>query len=81
MVLANNRLDPKLKLLIEDYQTGFKMGRNILESVATAYKVIHYSIRKTSNGYLLKLDFEKAYEMVEWNCLLEISHLRGFGDR
>lgn len=30
---------------------------------------------------MLKLDFEKAYDTVSWDCLLEVLRLRGFGEK
>lgn len=32
---------------------------------ATAYEVIHHNKKRRSNGYLLNLDFEKPYDMVD----------------
>lgn len=37
-VLANSRFAPKLKILIDVYQTGFIAERNILEGIITAYE-------------------------------------------
>lgn len=43
----------------------------IMEEVATAYEIIHQSKRTKSNGYLLKIDFEKIYDLVNWDCLIK----------
>lgn len=62
-VLAN-RLNKVLLGLVEEYQTGFILGRNIAKGIAIIQEVIH-QIRKTRQwGYLLKLDFQKAYNSV-----------------
>lgn len=63
-ILAN-RLAPKLKLLVKDYQTGFITDRNILEGVAMTYEVINQCKKSKIEGFILKLYFEKAYDMVD----------------
>lgn len=67
-----NRLGPIRKDLIGDHQTGFVAGRNIFDGVVAAQEAIHQSKKTNTKGYLLKLDFEKAYDMVNWECLLEV---------
>lgn len=69
-ILAN-RLSPLLENLNGDYQLGFIKGRNILEGVAQAHEVIHHTKRTQQDTYMLKLDFEKAYDMIDWDCLME----------
>lgn len=46
-----------------------------------AYEIIHNCKRTKVNGYLLKLDFQKAYDMVDWDCLQETLQFRGFGNK
>lgn len=75
-ILAN-KLVLKLKILVMDYQTDFIAGRNILEGVATTYEVIYYYKKSKTNGFMLKLDFGKAYNMIDWECLLKTLKLKG----
>jgi len=63
-VLAN-RLKEVLEYIINDPQTGFLKGRSILESVTAAQEVIQFSKRYKIPQFMLKLDFKKAYDMVE----------------
>lgn len=38
--------------------------------------------QKTQYGWLLlKLNLEKAYDKVDWSCVLEILNQRGFGTK
>lgn len=79
-ILAN-RLSLLLTKLIGDYQSGFIKGHNILKGVVEMHEIIHQT-RKTRQGrYMLKLDFEKAYNMMDWACLIEVLKQRGFRDR
>jgi hypothetical protein len=67
--------------LISSNQTSFIKGRYILESVVTAHDVLHKVHTDKQQGFVLKLDYEKAYDKVNWVFLLEILEKRGFGKR
>lgn len=57
---------------------GFIIARNILDGVVIAQEVIHQNKKTEPNSFLLKLDFEKVSDMVDWECLLEVFHLKEF---
>jgi hypothetical protein len=42
-------------------------GRNILEGVVILHETIHELHKKKKNEVILKLDFEKAYDKVNWS--------------
>lgn len=44
----------------------------------TLPEVLHYTHVKKQTGIVLKLDFEKAYDKVDWNFLIECHNMRGF---
>lgn len=52
--------------LISINQTAFIKGRYILDSVVTAHEIIHDIHHKKEGGILLKLDYEKAYDVLEF---------------
>lgn len=60
-----NRLAPLMGDLIGDYQTSFIKGRSILDRIMIIKEVIYQCRRRGQDGYLLKLDFRKAYDMVD----------------
>jgi hypothetical protein len=59
-----NRLVPVGQKIIDPNQTGFVKGRNILEGLVILHEVIHELRRSKSQGVILKIDFEKAYDRV-----------------
>ena len=76
-VLANRRKNV-LGDIINDHQSGFLKGRCILDSIASTQQVIQFSKRNGNSGYMLKPNFEKAYDTVEWGCILKIMQSWGF---
>lgn len=66
--------------LLSSCQTAFVKGHFILESVVTAHEVIHELNSAGKSRIVLKLDYEKAYDM-NWGFLMEILTSRGFGNK
>lgn len=50
---------------------GFLRGRSILDSIASIQEVIQFTKWNKIPEFMLKLDFEKAYNTVEWDCTLK----------
>ena len=57
----------------------FVKGRYILENVVVAHEILHSVHHAKCLGAVLKLDYKKAYDRVNWFFLLEILEKRGFG--
>ena len=74
-----NRIAPIGNRIIFRNQTAFLKSRFILESVVAAHEVIHEVHSKKQSGLVLKLDYEKAYDRIDWAFLDEIMSSRGFG--
>ena len=81
-ILAN-RLKKVLPSIISDTQSAFIGGRQIMDGVFVANEVIHSMKIKRWNkgGVVIKLDFEKAYDCVDWDFLISIMESMGFGQR
>lgn len=52
-----------------------------MDNIATA-KELFFSIHKRKlTGHILKVDFAKAFDRVDWNFLFDLLAARGFGER
>jgi hypothetical protein len=76
-VLAN-RLTAVADKVVRKSQTVFMSGRNILEGVVILHETIHELHKKKKNGVILKLDFEKAYDKVNWSFVQRTLRMKGF---
>lgn len=76
-----NRLGLCANRLISYNQTTFIKGRFILESVVSAREIIHDLHRHKEEGAILKLDYEKAYDRVDWSFLDKMLEQRGFSPK
>jgi hypothetical protein len=79
--VLTNRISNVADRLVASNQTTFIKGRYILESVVTTHETIHSVHQSKQQGFILKLDYEKAYDKVNWEFLLEVLKKRGFGDK
>ena len=71
------RLENVLPHLIERDQTGYIKGRYISENIRVITDIIEQHEHK--EGMILFLDFEKAFDSLEWNNLLKVLALMDFG--
>ena len=77
-VLAK-RLKGVLPNIISNEQKGFLKNRYIGENIRTIYDVIEYLEQKNKVGLLLLIDFEKAFDSVEWNYINKVLKAFNFG--
>ena len=59
-ILAN-RLKGLMPKLISEEQTGFVLGRSILDGILTIQETIHSTSKKKEVCMFMKLDIQKAY--------------------
>lgn len=63
------RIKGVLPKLIDDRQSTFLGGRNMLDGVVVANEIVHAAKSDKKPTILLKVDFEKAYDTVDWGFL------------
>ncbi|CAL5361639.1 unnamed protein product [Camellia sinensis] len=79
--VLSRRIRQVLPKLIGEVQTAFLSGRCILDGVLIANEVVDWWRKTKKKGIILKLDFEKAYDSVNWEFLLSMMENFGFGDK
>ena len=74
-----NRFKHVLPNLIDNDQTGFLKGRFIGENIRLVDGIIKFAAAKNLPGLLLFLDFEKAFDTVEWSFIQKTLQHYNFG--
>jgi len=74
------RLKKVLPNIIHSDQTGFLKGRFIGENIRLALDVIDYVNDNDLAGLMFLIDFEKAFDKIEWSFLFSSLKLFNFGD-
>ena len=62
-----NRVKRVLPDIINNDQSGFLKGRSIAENILLIDGIINFPAENTKPGLLLFIDFEKAFDTLEWN--------------
>jgi hypothetical protein len=79
--VLTNRIGKVIDRLICSNQIAFIKGRYILRSVITIHEVLYSVYKGKQQEFVLKLDYEKAYDKINWQFLLEILRMRSFGSK
>ncbi|XP_020109325.1 uncharacterized protein LOC109724810 [Ananas comosus] len=79
-VLAN-RLEQVMDNLISPSQSAFLKGRNITDAYVTVAELLSWGNKKAIEGVTVKVDFEKAYDRIDWSFLFRILRWWGFDDK
>lgn len=78
-ILAN-RLNNALPHIIAEEHTCFMKGR-ITDAILITSEILHSMKTKKCKGVIFKLDFEKAFDTVNWNFLLDTLKAMNFGPK
>jgi hypothetical protein len=79
--VGTNRVTKVAHSVVRPMQTAFMPGRHILEGVLVLHETIHELHHKKLDGVLLKIDFEMAYDKVNWDFLQQAMRMKGFDPR
>ena len=77
-VLAE-RLKRVITAVISPEQTAFVSGRSITDGPLIVTEIISWAKYRSKSTFVLKVDFEKAFDNLNWSFLFDILHQIGFG--
>ena len=77
--VLSRRIKAVLPSLIGEAQTAFVSGRQVLDGALVANEVVQWLKKRKKPGVLLKMDFQKAYDSVDWEALDQVMAVMGFG--
>nr|CAD1839573.1 unnamed protein product [Ananas comosus var. bracteatus] len=64
--------------LINPHQAAFIKGRNLFDNFSTAHVLVHHYYASKQSAALLKIDFERAFDHINWDFLIDLLRARGF---
>ncbi|GJU68923.1 putative RNA-directed DNA polymerase [Tanacetum coccineum] len=79
-ILAN-KLAKVIPSIINPNQSAFIAGRKILDGCLIANEIIRMASIENLQLLIFKVDFEKAFDSVNWNFLLDIMRQMGFSSK
>lgn len=77
--ILTSRLQPFVERLVAFEQSGFVKGRNITDNFLYATDLVQSCHVRKVSAVVLKLDFRKAFDSVNWEALDAVLESRGFG--
>ena len=75
-----SRLQQILPTLIHPDQNGYIQGRFIGCSIRTIYDIIEFSQNEEYSNLITFIDYEKAFDNINWNFMIKALKSFGFGD-
>ena len=79
--ILTTRMQQEISELIDKDQTGFLKGRTIAENFVYAAEILQLCHKRRAPTLVLKLDFAKAFDTVNWDCLMKVMAARGFSEQ
>ena len=75
-----NRIEKQIGNIIHSDQIGFIKDRFIGEGIRKICDIMEAAEETTESGYVIQLDFKKAFDSIEWSFLFETLKQYNFGD-
>lgn len=78
MKILMTRLQAQVQAIVDVDQTRFSKGRSISENFVYATKVVQWCFKRKTPTLVLKINFAKAFDLVDWFDLVDVLEARGF---
>lgn len=75
------RIQPVMNQLINPFQAAFIKGRDILDNFFCAHILTHHLKTTNTPAAVLKIDFQRAFDHISWDFLLDLLLARGFAEK
>lgn len=79
--ILTNRLKLVTESVVDEVQTAYVAGRNILDGPLIINEILSWAKKAKEKIFLLKIDFKKAFDSINWNYLDSIMGQMGFGTK
>lgn len=79
--ILSNRLRLVLPDLISPFQTAFVHGRQIAENFVTTRELLNHISDFGKPAIFAKIDFQKAFDSLDWEFLIRVMRARNFPER
>ena len=80
--ILSGRLASTLNGIISPMQNAFLGGKMMSDNMNLVQELLrHYGRKRASPGCLMKVDFKKAFNLVQWHLLRQLLHMFRFPDR
>jgi len=76
----SNRLQQVISKIVHTDQVGYIHGRYIGENIRTIFNLMTYTSLNNSPSLIALIDFEKAFDTIEWPFLLNSLKRYNFGE-